>query len=638
MQLFSLQEIFEGRIFRIPDYQRGYSWQRQQLEDLWEDIKRLESGRLHYTGAVTVERPRFAQCLGWARESPVFASENWDPEGASGRLRVGDGFLTPYYVVDGQQRLLTLSILLSEARNLAALPPPIQQDIEKRYVCRPMGPASCHVFGYEVDLPSHHYLIQRIYKNTATQEVETVYTRNLLEARNFFRSKLQNLQPDDAIRVIRRITQSLRFNWYEVDEQLDVFVVFETMNNRGRPLSTLELLKNRLLFLAAKLEQDGMEVRDTINREWKGVYEWLAKDPSKALDDDEFLRAHWIIYFPHDAGDDLKGFDKDLLYNRFTLRALQTGEIDGEMLRRYVASLAQSAKVWFQVKNPLNAHSALLPARAEWMTKIHRIQPNSFFLPIIMALFQANQPEADVLLALRMMERHDFLVFAVAKAPKQSNRNHFLRLAHALLTENMSASGMAEQIRARTGSFYNQTRFQAHITELFDTPPKNGYYQWDHLKYFLFEYETHLKGDRPGRTTWDSCAVERIFPKGFEAGAGWDAFLRYTEQRRSELANSLGNIVLLSRRREGQEQDYKSFQERKIHPRNNAPNEDAGYSVGSYSEMEVAESALWRHEEILARGIKLLAFLANRWDVSLGEDFRRKMTFVNFQIAGQEET
>ena len=132
MQLFSLQEIFEGRIFRIPDYQRGYSWQRQQLEDLWEDIKRLESGRLHYTGAVTVERPRFAQCLGWARESPVFASENWDPEGASGRLRVGDGFLTPYYVVDGQQRLLTLSILLSEARNLAALPPPIQQDIEKR--------------------------------------------------------------------------------------------------------------------------------------------------------------------------------------------------------------------------------------------------------------------------------------------------------------------------------------------------------------------------------------------------------------------------------------------------------------------------------------------------------------------------
>jgi len=637
MQLFSLQEIFDGRLFRIPDYQRGYSWQRLQLEDLWEDITRLEMGRLHYTGAVTVERPRLEQCRGWVRESLAFAPEHWEPDGASALLRTAHGFLTPYYVVDGQQRLLTLSILLSEARNLVALPAPNQRDIEARYVCRALGETSCHVFGYEVDLPSHRYLIQKIYKNAATDEVETVYTRNLLEARNFFRSKLMNLDADEAVQTIHRVTKSLHFNWYEVDERLDVFVVFETMNNRGRPLSTLELLKNRLLYLAAKLPEGGLEVREAINREWKGVYEWLAKDHSKPLDDDEFLRAHWIIYFPHDPSDDLKGFQKDLLKNRFILQAVQNGEIDGEFILSYVRNLALSARVWFQVKNPLNPKSELPPAVSEWITRVHRIQANSFFLPVMMALLQAQESESDMVLALRMMERHDFLVFAVANAPKQSNRNHFLRMAYPLRKGTTKASAMADEIEGKTAKFYNQARFETHINELFESPPKEGYYGWECLKYFLFEYETELQGNRPGRTTWDRCAIERIYPKANEAGAGWDAFGAYTPLSKSKLANSLGNMVLLSRRREGSEHDHNSFQEKKLYPRNNAPNEDAGYSNGSYSEMEVAQNAQWRHQEIHARGVHLLDFLSKRWGVSLGEQFRRTMTFVNFQVVSNDE-
>ena len=54
-RLLSLSEIFNQKIFRIPDFQRGYSWTEEQLEDFWGDIQNLKSDRIHYTGLLTVE-------------------------------------------------------------------------------------------------------------------------------------------------------------------------------------------------------------------------------------------------------------------------------------------------------------------------------------------------------------------------------------------------------------------------------------------------------------------------------------------------------------------------------------------------------------------------------------------------------
>ena len=54
-KLQSLSEIFNNKIFRIPDFQRGYSWEERQLDDFWEDIQNLSSDKIHYIGLLTVE-------------------------------------------------------------------------------------------------------------------------------------------------------------------------------------------------------------------------------------------------------------------------------------------------------------------------------------------------------------------------------------------------------------------------------------------------------------------------------------------------------------------------------------------------------------------------------------------------------
>ena len=55
-QIYSLEDLFDKRIFRIPDYQRGYSWGNQQLVEFWEDLSNLSRDRFHYTGMISLKR------------------------------------------------------------------------------------------------------------------------------------------------------------------------------------------------------------------------------------------------------------------------------------------------------------------------------------------------------------------------------------------------------------------------------------------------------------------------------------------------------------------------------------------------------------------------------------------------------
>lgn len=48
--VFSLQETFQGKVFQVPDYQRGYAWERRQRDELLEGLEFLVAGKDHRTG------------------------------------------------------------------------------------------------------------------------------------------------------------------------------------------------------------------------------------------------------------------------------------------------------------------------------------------------------------------------------------------------------------------------------------------------------------------------------------------------------------------------------------------------------------------------------------------------------------
>ena len=99
--LLSLQKLFNEAIFRIPDYQRGYAWKKQQLEDFWDDLYNLTGNRIHYTGMLSLKQLKVEDCTTWLEEKWIL------------------GTYKPYHVVDGQQRLTTFIILLNSIISLA---------------------------------------------------------------------------------------------------------------------------------------------------------------------------------------------------------------------------------------------------------------------------------------------------------------------------------------------------------------------------------------------------------------------------------------------------------------------------------------------------------------------------------------
>ncbi len=54
-ELLSLSQLFQNRLFKIPDYQRGYAWLQPQLIDFWSDLVNLQSGRYHYAALLSLK-------------------------------------------------------------------------------------------------------------------------------------------------------------------------------------------------------------------------------------------------------------------------------------------------------------------------------------------------------------------------------------------------------------------------------------------------------------------------------------------------------------------------------------------------------------------------------------------------------
>jgi len=261
-ELKSLDTVFTKKVFRIPDYQRGYAWQHEQLKAFWEDLLNLSDRRNHYTGVLTLRQvPR--------TKIRNDAAECWLLDDHSYRL---------YDIVDGQQRLTTFVILIqSFVEVIEGLPGNEGKSPRDTYITesltlehlqrtylfetKPKALFPTYRFGYSDDNPSHAYLRHAIFRepNVGCLE-ETFYTLNLSNAKRYFTEQLRAIYEENGADGLaseyRKLTQRFLFNEYDISDDFDVFVAFETMNNRGKKLSDLELLKNRLIYLTTLYRDD----------------------------------------------------------------------------------------------------------------------------------------------------------------------------------------------------------------------------------------------------------------------------------------------------------------------------------------------------------------------------------------------
>lgn len=686
----SLDSLFRQKIFRIPDYQRGYAWQREQLRDFWEDLVNLSDKRSHYTGLLTLKQIP-------SRDITRSDKEFWLVEDHSYQV---------YHIVDGQQRLTTFVVFLQAFVEFVKELPDRKgklddniyltesltvADLKRLYLfeTKPTGGQfRTYKFGYTADNPSYDYLRFRILGEEGGGDIqETFYTLNLENAKRYFAGQLSELHRQERFEglqhIYKKLTKQFLFNEYVIEDEFDVFIAFETMNNRGKKLSDLELLKNRLIYLTTlygekELDDAGRkDLRDAINDAWKEAYHQLGRNKARPLNDDDFLRAHWIMYFKYSrqTGQDYIRFllndqftpknvnkkaERDVLLDAPREQPAETAfgdlpEENGEApeestpvhsaqlqpgdIRTFVMSLKESAQHWFRSFYP-ELDASISDAERSWIDRLNRVGM-AYFRPLVMAVLKNVSSPQERIDVFRTIERFIFIAFRMNAARTTYGSSEFYNAARELDQGNLTLTKLCSQLDAKLSYTLNEDgslRIDDFYNGLFRKFKEgSGYYGWSAMRYFLYEYELQLlQQSRQEKVNWndllkserDMISIEHICPQ--TETDEWSQYFTCIEpEHRRYYQASLGNLLLLSKAINSSLQND-SFEEKKHARFRSGEKVREGYSDGSHSEIEVSRNASWGPEQIKARGIDLLKFMEARWNFRFRSDEEReKVLFLD---------
>ncbi len=258
MELLDLDGVIEKGVFEIPSYQRGYAWQEEQLKDFWNDLEHVSKlgNKFHYMHSLTLRE------LENEFESSAFE------------------------IIDGQQRLATSLILLGLLAKTT-------QNKDPKYYSMNLEP----VLSYK------YYGLNEAFRAITEEKKDlerfqtSFYAKNLIEAYTFFKEKISDTPIEVLEKMFDALIKKMLFSVVELnDSRIDPFSSFETINNRGKDLSTLELFKNRLHFVAHKIcdEEDLENLQNEINDTYTRIYHDLRQFEDANLE--SFLK-HFVAYY-----------------------------------------------------------------------------------------------------------------------------------------------------------------------------------------------------------------------------------------------------------------------------------------------------------------------------------------------------
>ena len=267
------QLLGNGLEYKVPSFQRDYSWTEDEWDDLWQDILALfdeDAEKGHYMGYL------------------VLQSEN----------------NKHFKIIDGQQRITSISILILASLGFLKILAESNIDSEKNkkrlenlrqsyigyvdpvtLVSRPKLKLNRHNNKYFINylVPLEKLPQRRI--NASEQLLKQTYEYFLSKLENKFGKKEES--GTEIASFIDQTVDKLFFTVITVNDELNAFTVFETLNSRGVKLSSTDLLKNYIFSIITKKDIHELEVKK-LEDIWERILGSLGNNNFS-----EFLRCYW---------------------------------------------------------------------------------------------------------------------------------------------------------------------------------------------------------------------------------------------------------------------------------------------------------------------------------------------------------
>ncbi len=532
--LLSLEEIVRNNLFKIPDYQRGYSWEEDQLNDLLKDIEHIASKEhRHYTGTIVITN------------------------GEDGKKEI----------VDGQQRLTTLIILL---KTIFDTNPQKYQSIEHDYILRKDGD-----FVLETNSDTNHYFKEAILGNKNSLHDDIKSKQNLKYAKSYFTQWL-NKNKGRIDEVYNTVINKLGFICFAPQNTSEIGIMFEVINNRGKELSELEKIKNYFIYYATIHGRKNL--RNKINENWGQLLKYLNEaNVTSNSDENNFLRNCFLVFYSTNKS---KSW---YVYNEIKERYIPEDEDNLENNLKeigdfidFIQGAAQSYAYLHNTKifeKEYNDDQKEEIAEALLRLKCQPVKASIMPLFLSTMSFLYEKPE-EVSYLLKLIEILNFRIYVLPNtriARADSNQGHLFKWAHELYWDRDWHTQESDDYRTWKnrkieGDIFTYVTMHLEDFTLELCPEETfiqslttdddeaiDYYSWNGLRFFLASYEEYLNSKR--KETWP---IEKILVTREEAekrNKGNDYLSREhiwaTKNRADQFEASirekrrLGNFVLL---------------------------------------------------------------------------------------------
>jgi len=562
----TIKKLFheDGIQFAIPAYQRAYSWEldkdRKQIEQFIIDIKDQNPKKKYFLGHFLFEK-----------------DENKE---------------TKFWVIDGQQRLTTVIIffgyLITEFENRKKESGKLVDSdgneievwrIRENYI--KLGKN----YKFETVAYDNPFFESFIYENNDKAIKDTSSSRRISIAKGAFENLFKKAEFDDILNW-KKIIDDAVITTFEVTDKVQATQIFAFQNDRGKDLTTLEKLKAFLMHkLYAVSENDNPESQiRNIETLFSDIYR---QSERITFNEDQVLGFHNTAF--------LSGWESPLKNVKDELNKIHDNPLREKWIKDFVNNLKET---FVSVE--------LIEKQSEQNCFVSDVlildTQNS--MPLLVKLYHYHKNEYSIIenmskLIERILFKLEYKIADYRTNSLHSVAKHYL--GNITKLEN-------DLIYYVDKGFQDWWNFNGNCKTYFNS---NWHYHGN-IKYVLWKYENHLRGDNRTRPLTPLEFKNKFNAKRLENTTDHITprdpnFTKYTEEFQTKFVNNIGNLVLMVWGDNSEKKNYNPIDKVNL------------FDSDFYSHKEIRDTLntrkTWGEQEITERKDKILIFIFKNWDI-----------------------
>ena len=568
-----VSQLFDGRkIFCIPSYQRSYSWEEKQLKEFLEDLDNQLSDKNYFFGTILFQEDE--------REDD-FEKIN---------------------IVDGQQRLTTIIIFMKVLINYLEALEENTDILEGTYI-KKYNKVKFRIQDSDNEFFQTYILGEN---ENGKEAIKTPSQRRLLYAKNYFKKMLiQKMNNKGELNVLKSKIENSKLLTYSVLEEAEAALIFETTNDRGKPLTNLEKTKSFLMYKTylASREKSPVDLLQRIFMRFSEIYRTLELIENK-IDEDSILQYYFISY---------EKWDKKRDYQRYLIKIKEkiNGMIASERYEDCVRYIETYTK---KLKETFDTMSKILNQDSEPVRDLFLLQRISIFYPLLIKTYQLDETEDKnrFLKVAKLLEIFSFRVLSL-----KIKRINDVDASLSIIARNFKGNfeDLIEQLKNKIKELSpdNAVKGKLSSTTLY------GDFNNNDLNYLFWKYENYLRTSgnaKYGKMSEQEFSekdkkykltVEHIASQTPKVTTNETEFEEMTQEFKDYCLHNLGNLTFDPQSANSSkgnksvpEKDNKYFKKAPFMTQN---------ELGDYM-----EGSKWTKESIEKRRKKIIGFALERWN------------------------